>query len=192
MTMKSVLLMVCLYSLAVTSVRAEGFDTRIERAELIVQQQHYVLNAELSFQLSPVANSALHHGIPLSFEVLLKIERDIYGLWLKTLKEISIRYQVRYLTLLNIYRLDNDKGKEIGHYSTLSGALKDLGDIQNIYVAGSGELPENEMLIVTLQVDLDREALPLPLRVESYFKAGWSLASKPYFWSVVLKQQDPS
>lgn len=168
---------------------ANAFATKIASASLELQQQHYVLNADILFQLSPIADRALHNGIPLSFEVLLKIEKNVHGLWFKTVKEISIRYQVRYMTLLNLYRLDNQMGKEIGHYSTLGSALSALGYLQNIYVAETRELPLGQSYNASLKVNFDREALPLPLRPESYFKQGWSLSSQPYRWTVHFKQQ---
>ncbi len=157
--------------------------TLIKHAELKRQGDQYVLNADIDYPLTETARQALHHGIPLSWKIVLIIQRN-NGLWKSTVKEITLYNRLHYLTLLNIYRIDSNI-QPTGRYSTLSSALHALGRIRDIHIMNKRALQPGITYDVALKARFDKEALPLPLRPEAWFSQAWSLSSDWFKWAVL-------
>ncbi len=162
---------------------AGQYGTSVTNAQIVVRNDVYVLNADVDFILSPIAVQALQSGIPLTWELNIEIQRPRQWLWHQAIVEKKIGYRISYQALLNMYQIDNPEGE---NFTTLSRALKKLGTIRNVPLLKREKKAEESDYLAAVKVSFDRESLPLPLRPESYFNAGWFLSGEWYRWPVRL------
>lgn len=164
------------------SSSADESSVTITRAQLALENDRYVLDADIDFHLSQVAMDALKSGIPLNWDVRIRLQQERSFFWNKTLEEQAFNYQIRYYPLTNIYqfkKLENDEGNS---FITLSAALEEMGKIREEPIFKLDDLRNNYQYLAEMKVQFDREALPLPLRPVSYFDSSWSLSSDWLQW----------
>jgi len=166
------------------SVSADEFGVVVKSAEMKLQGDNYVLAAEVDYQLSMRAKEALENGIPLYWIVQVKVLQHRDMLWNKTLVEGSIRYKIQYHALLNMYRIKNEYTSEVTNFSTLAAALDSMSKVRNFSVIDKAALAPDQHYFAAVQVKLDRDSLPLPLRPTAYVSPQWFLSSAWYVWSL--------
>jgi len=166
------------------SVSADEFGVVVKSAEMKLQGDSYVLAAEFDYQLSMRAKEALENGIPLYWVVQVKVLQHRDMLWNKTLVEGSIRYKIQYHALLNMYRIKNEYTSEVTNFSTLAAALDSMSKVRNFSVIDKVALAPDQHYFAAVQVKLDRDSLPLPLRPTAYVSPQWFLSSAWYVWSL--------
>lgn len=149
----------------------------IKQAQVILQGNEYVLNAEIAYHLSPVAKEALLKGIPLSWEIPVIVQQPRDYLWTKKLLRLTLRYQVQYFALLNVYRVKAEHSGQSNHFSSFAAALDSIAVIRSLKLLDKSLLPPQKTFQVKLKVQFDREALPIPLRPIAYFNSQWFLSS---------------
>jgi len=176
------LLYLCL--LVSAQVSAGKFNATIEMASLIADKGQYKLAADVHFPLSPIAVEALQNSISLVWNIRLKIFQQRAYLWDKELLDRTLSYRVRYHALLNMYQVKNEGNGEIRRFFSQSAAFSALGKIRNLIIVEQAQFPQTENLWVALKVQLDREALPLPLRPIAYFDQQWDLSSDWLQWQI--------
>jgi len=157
---------------------ADEFSSDVKQAELTLQGDSYVLSADIVYQLSEKAKEALQNGVPLFWDIHVKMLQHRDALWNKTLADLVIRYRIQYHALLNMYRVRNEGNGEVYNFSTLSAALDLMSTVRDFRVLenAAGLAPEKQYLYA-LRVNFDREALPLPLRPTAYIDPQWYLSS---------------
>lgn len=178
-----VILLCCLFALPKTVV-ADEFGFAVKNAEMTLQGDHYVLNAEFDFALSMRAREALQNGIPLYWVMQVKVLQHRDLLWNKSLVERSIRYKIQYHALLNMYRVRNELTEQVTNFSTLTSALDEISSLHNFTVIAQSELDQTNRYLAAVQVKLDRDALPLPLRPIAFVNPQWYLSSPWFVWSL--------
>ena len=99
---------------------AEEFAAEVRQAEITLQGDSYVLSADIVYQLSEKARDALQNGVPLFWNLQVKLQQQRDVLWDKTLVDTAIRYRIQYHALLNMYRVRNEGNGEVYNFSTLS------------------------------------------------------------------------
>lgn len=171
-----------LFSLFPIPIRAEDFATTVKSVQIETQGNSYNLSADIAFQLSEKAKEALQNGVPLFWNIRIKINRPRHILWHKTLAGTVFRYRLQYHALLNMYRVTNENSGETHNFSTLSGALDLLSDLHGINMLAETDLTREKQLLIELKVEFDRNALPLPLRPISYLNRQWYLSSDWTLW----------
>lgn len=176
-------LLVCLLPLASS---ADESSVTIKRAQLALESDRYVLDADIDFHLSQVAMDALKSGIPLNWDVRVRLQQERPFFWNKTLRERAFTYQIRYYPLINIYQFKKQKNDEGKSFITLSAALEEMGKIREEPIFKLHGLQDNRQYLAEMKVQFDREALPLPLRPVSYFDSSWSLSSDWLQWPLKL------
>lgn len=161
-------------------------DSRIEvqSIDFALRDGQYYLSADIQYQLTQTAREALQKGIPLYWDVLIKVVRERSWIWNKTLVDFNIRYRIQYHALLNNYRVTNITSSDSNNYATLSSALAAMSEIRNIAVLNEDDIDEDESYHVGVKTRFDREALPLPLRPASYINPQWYLSSAWLLWPV--------
>jgi len=174
------LLIIILLSLTALS-HANDFKVIIRQANLQTLDNQLVVNAQIDFQLSHIAKQALQSSIPLVWNIQIKLNKPRRYLWDETLFKKHIRLKIRYHSLLKRYQIHQGSA-EVESYSQLSTALQRLGQITAIKLNPNLVLPITSNYKMSMTLYFDKEALPLPLRPEAYFKAAWSLSSKTYSW----------
>lgn len=161
---------------------ADNFATVVKAVQMNIQDNSYVLSADISYQLSDKAKEALQNGVPLFWNIYIKIHRPRHILWDKTLVETTLRYRLQYHALLNMYRVIDENSGEIHNFSTLPAALELLSNLRAIRMIDEAELAQEKQLLIELKVELDRNALPLPLRPLAYLNRQWYLSSDWTLW----------
>jgi hypothetical protein len=163
---------------------AINFGVEIKKAEMTLQGEYYFLSAEMVYQLSKRADEALRNGVPLFWNLQIKVwqHRDFF--WDKTLVEKTIRYRIQYHALLNMYRVRNESTGSVDNFSTLSAALDLISVLLNFRIIDKNALDPKYDYIAGMKIIFDREALPLPLRPIAYLNSQWYLSSDWYLWSL--------
>ncbi|ORU90102.1 MAG: hypothetical protein A6F71_03800 [Cycloclasticus sp. symbiont of Poecilosclerida sp. M] len=154
----------------------------ISSATLNSTQGGYFLNAEIDISLSDEAIEALDNGVTLIFDTELKILEQRQWLWLKHQYARQLTSKLKYHTLAETYQV-TDITHHHHHFSSLWAALLALGTLQDIPLHGLTLSAETE-LTGKLAMQLNIEALPLPMRPLAYITPGWYLRSDPYLWPI--------
>jgi len=161
---------------------ADGFGVRVKNAEIMLQDDSYVLSADIDYRLSMRAKDALENGVPLYWDIHIKTLQHRDYFWDQTLVNTSIRYRIQYHALLNMYRVRKESSGEVDNFSTLSAALDAMSAIHNFRVMNKASYVSGKRYAVGIKVTLDRDALPLPLRPVAYTNPQWYLSSDWTLW----------
>ncbi|MDD5580194.1 MAG: DUF4390 domain-containing protein [Methylobacter sp.] len=160
----------------------DSFAVDIRKAEIILQNDSYVLSADISYELSPRAMDALKNGVPLFWVMQVKVQQQRDYLWNKTVVDRNIRYRIQYHALLNMYRVRNENRGDVFNFSTLSAALDLMSTVRDFRIMDKTEIVSGKDYLAKMKVRLDRDALPLPLRPVAYANPQWYLSSDWYVW----------
>lgn len=160
------------------------YATTIKQAQVELQGDHYVLNAEINYNLSPAAKAALLKGIALSWTIPVVLQRRHRFFWPETVWHQDLRYQVQYFALLNVYRVKAEHTGQVEHFASLNAALNAVAFINALFIADKQQFIAGRLYQVQLKVKFEREALPIPLRPISYVDQEWYLSSD--WWVVKL------
>ena len=161
---------------------ADEFAAEVKQAKITLQSNSYVLSADIVYQLSEKAKEALQNGVPLFWNIQVKMLQHRNVLWDKTLVDTAIRYRIQYHALLNMYRVRNEGNGEVYNFSTLSAALDLMSAVRNFRVIEKAELAPEKQYLCAVKVRFDRDALPLPLRPIAYIDPQWYLSSDWTLW----------
>jgi hypothetical protein len=167
-----------LFCLLPFSGYADEFAAEVKQAGITLQGDSYVLSADIVYQLSEKAKEALQNGVPLFWDIQVKVLQHRDVLWDKTLVDTAIRYRIQYHALLNMYRVRNEINGEVYNFSTLSAALGLMSAVHDFRLIEKTELAPEKQYLCTMRVNFDREALPLPLRPIAYIDPQWYLSSE--------------
>ena len=161
---------------------ANAFAAEVKQAEVTLHGGYYVLSADIVYQLSEKAAEALKNGVPLFWDIQIKVleQRDV--LWDKALVDTAIRYRIQYHALLNMYRVRNEGDGKIYNFSTLSAALDLMSTVLDYRLIGASGLNPEKQYLLAVKVNFDRNALPLPLRPLAYVDPQWYLSSDWTLW----------
>jgi hypothetical protein len=161
---------------------ADDTATDVIDAEVTLHNDHYVVSADLVYQLSKRATAALQSGVPLFWSIQIKLLRPRPFLWDKTLSNTEIHYRLQYQALLNSYRVKNESSGETFNFSTLYAALDLMSALHDIPLIEKSKISLKEDYLCALKVKFDRDLLPLPLRPLAYIDKQWFLSSNWTLW----------
>jgi len=164
------------------SCYADEFAAEVKQAEVTLHGGDYLLSADIGYQLSEKATEALQNGVPLFWDIQIKVleQRDV--LWNKTLVDTAIRFRLQYHALLNMYRVRNEGNGTVYNFSTLFAALDLMSTVRDFRLIGKSELAPEKQYLIAVKVNFDRDALPLPLRPIAYVDPQWYLSSDWTLW----------
>jgi hypothetical protein len=175
------LLLLLLYAL-------DGFGAdygfRVLNAELVPVAEQYVLNADVDYRFSEAAIDALEHGVPLTLVIRFKIQRH-RDYWLdETVLSESRRFRIRYHPLAKSFQIIHESSGVPRNFASLTALLEAMGEIREWRVLPVDRLQTGQEYWANLSVNLDIEALPLPLRPVAYVSPSWYLGSPWFRWRV--------
>lgn len=150
----------------------------IKNLNVNLHQQHYLLNADVQFELSPTVEQALRNGVTLVWAVHFKVWGKRQLFWDSELVNITHYYRMRYHTLLDRFQIMDEQSHTLERFISLSAAFSQLGKIQRLSLIAKKFLTDEGVYEVGLQVALDKERLPLALRAQAYINPDWSLSSQ--------------
>jgi hypothetical protein len=171
-----------LFCLLPLSGYADEFSAEVKQAEITLQGDSYVLSADIIYQLSEKALEALQNGVPLFWDIKVKILQHRNVLWDHSLIDSAIRYRIQYHALLNMYRVSNETNGDVHNFSTLTAALDSMSAIRDFPLIENAKLAPEKQYQYAIKVNFDREALPLPLRPIAYTDPQWYLSSDWTLW----------
>jgi hypothetical protein len=158
------------------------YSAEVKQVEITLQGDSYMLSAVIVYELSENAKEALQNGVPLFWDIHIKILQHRDFLWDRVLVDTVIRYRIQYHALLNMYRVRNEVKGEVYNFSTLSAALDLMSTVSNFRLMKKVELASDKRYLCAMRVNFDREALPLPLRPMAYIDPQWYLSSDWTLW----------
>jgi hypothetical protein len=154
-----------------------GIHTRL-------QDNVYLLDANIDYRFSDEALEALDNGVPLTFQLNIEIQRKRRW-WLDAeVADLQQRYRLQYHALSHQYLLQNLNSGAFYAFHTLSAARDAMGTLRDYPLLDEQLVEEGEEYEVLLQTELDIEALPSPLRPLAYITPAWRLNSDWYTWSL--------
>ena len=160
---------------------AEGVDFR--RIALTLSEDGLILlDAEITYDLNETVSEALENGVPLTFETHVQMRRAKAWIWEKDVIDHRLRTVLRYRPLSGLYELRNLQGDEGLSFATRDAALRAMGRIVAMPIIKRERLDLDKDYLVLVDVKLDIESLPLPMRPTAYLKRAWWISSEPWEW----------
>lgn len=156
----------------------------VNNADGVIIENMYTVNAKISYQLGKESRTALEHGIPLEFDIDIRIRKRRLWFWDQTLVNKTVTYRLEHQPLSGDYlvtRLDNG---ELEQFQNLEDVLKYVGEIRNFPLTDASSLEMNGSLYAQIKSHLNIEALPAPLRPLAYISTDWRLSSPWQTWEV--------
>lgn len=164
-----------------TALLAKGVDFR--RITLTLSEDgRILLDADIGFELNDTVSEALENGVPLTFETHVQLRRAEAWVWEPDVVEHRLRTVLLYRPLSGMYELRNLQGDERLSFATRAAALRTLGNIVAMPVIERSDLDLDQDYLVRIDVKLDIEALPLPMRPMAYLKRDWWVSSDRWEW----------
>ncbi|ADE16834.1 conserved hypothetical protein [Nitrosococcus halophilus Nc 4] len=166
--------------ISMSGVASETFNVRTASTQLV--GGIYRLHAQIDYPLNEEVRKAVKSGIPLIVNQEIEILRLRRWLWPKTIKEITLRYQLRYHALSEqfvLLYLSQDRQRA---YPNLSAAIKSLSTIKDYPLITQEELEPHQRYRVRLRTRLNIEDLPAPMRPIAYLSPQWHLDSPWFSW----------
>lgn len=155
-------------------------DFSIHYAQTRLVDGVYLLDAKLDYTLTETVLEALHNGILIPLELTILIERERWYLWDDRMTKLRQRYTLKHYALSGHYGLKNLNTGIQTLFPTLEEALKYLSKLRDFPLIDQSLIEETGVYWVSLQIQLDIEALPVPLRPLAYFSSQWRLSSDWY------------
>jgi hypothetical protein len=164
------------------ALTAAGVEFR-KVALTLSEDGRILLDADIGYDLNETVSEALENGVPLTFETHVQMRRSEAWIWEADVVEHRLRTVLRYRPLSGLYELRNLLGDEQLAFATRDAALRALGKIIAMPIVERRDLNLDEEYLVKIDVRLDVEALPLPMRPMAYLKRDWSISSEePWEW----------
>jgi len=167
--------------LPLLAVAARGYVVTHPQ-EPVVEDDTYVLDLDIDYGFSDSVLEALDNGVPLTLVVRAQVRRKGAWVWEESLTDLRRMYLIRYQPLSEIYRVASLPDGERRSFVTRSAAIAALGEIRGLPLVKNSELDPDEQYLVRVKVELDVEALPLPLRPTAYLSRDWDLDSDWSEW----------
>lgn len=153
------------------------------RVVVTLSDEHVLLDAELEYEFSDAISSALDNGVQLIFETKIELREDDAWIWSDDVIEHRLRTSLRFKPLSQLYEVSDLDTKQKRAFATLHSAMQAVGALQQMSIIERAKLDPKQEYQVTLEIALDVEALPLPLRPEAYVSTEWSFSSDSWQWS---------
>ncbi|HBH36133.1 MAG TPA: DUF4390 domain-containing protein [Gammaproteobacteria bacterium] len=170
------LLMIILMLLTVDAA-AGGVDVR--DVTLWENDKSYLLDADVDYFPTDKVIEALKNGIPLIFEVTVKVRES--GSWLgwfgRALTKRKIRFQLRYRPLSSLYEISSDDNQNQRNFVSWKALFANLGELRQIAIIEAGKLDAGKQYHVAIKAALDINSLPLPMRPMAYIDSDWDMSS---------------
>lgn len=168
-------------SLAVPA-RASDAGFEILGVETRLTDGVYRLDARVELDFSRSARRALESGVAMPILYRFRILRPRDYLWDEQVAELNQRYRVEFHALSQRYVVVNVNAGTGQAFSTLADALQSIQTLHGFPLIDAELLSAGRRYVGTMEVLLESEALPVPLRLQTWVNDAWQLDSQPYRW----------
>jgi len=156
---------------------AAGFS--IPKAEIVLADKVYHLNASLEFDFSDEVLQAINNGVPLVLVLDIEFLKPRQYLWNEEVATLEQRFQLDYHALSEQFVVRNlNSGAQFTFFS-LTAALYRIGEIQQLPIideqllyAGGGK-----NIYARIRTRIEYDTLPVPLRLNALISKSWWLSS---------------
>lgn len=148
-----------------------------------VENQIYVIDARLAYELSGTALEALDNGVPLTVSVEIEIQRNRDFWWNEEIAQIRQKYRLEHHTLSDQYILTDLATRTRRNFPSVEEAIEGLGELKSIPLGELRELRNGGPYLLRLRSRLDISELPTPLRPLAYLSPQWRLSSGWFEWT---------
>jgi len=158
-------------------------DTVASRsAELRLEEDHYVLDADFDFVLNATLEEAIGRGVPLYFVVEFDLWRP-RPLWFDDLvASQTVTYRVSYNALTRQYRLSTG-GAFYQTVPSLDEVTRIIGRVRGRSVVDKAVLLKGVRYEAAVRLRLDTTQLPKPFQLTTLTSREWNLQSDWVRWS---------
>lgn len=160
-----------------------GADTIAARsAELRLEEDHYVLDADFDLLLNATLEEAIVRGVPLYFVVEFELQRPRWYWIDDTVVSNNLSYRLSYNALTRQYRLSTG-GAFYQNLSTLEEAQLMISRVRGRSVIDKQALFKGVRYEASVRLRLDTTQLPKPFQISALTSRDWSLQSDWVRWS---------
>lgn len=152
----------------------------VQRAETRLVDKVYLLDAEIEYSLTNKVKEALNNGVSIPLVLSIEVKRERWLVWDEQIASLKQLYQLKYYALSKQYVIKYQNTGIQEAFSNLETALIHLGTLVDFPLLDKSLVKTEETYSVYLQIYLDIEALPAPLRPIAYFSSKWRLLSEWY------------
>lgn len=178
--MPALVLGACMAGGAASGLAAEA---EIRAASLLLNDDQYVLNADIAAELTPLLSDVVARGVSLYFVTEFELSAPRWY-WLdEEIVSKTLTYRLSYQSLTRQYRLTT--GALHQNFSSAEEALRTMLRIRSWGVADRAALKAGRSYNAALRFRLDVGELPKPLQVSAFGRKDWNLGSDWYRWTYV-------
>jgi hypothetical protein len=172
-----------LFSPASYAADSSGF--KIITASTHLQENTFLLNADLYIRFTPVILEALENGVPITLNIDITVKRERNFIWDETISELTQKYRIEQHALSGRYVLVNIGSGLSRSFRYLEGAIFTISRIRDFPVIHSIQLESGKVYYGEIEISLDIEALPPPIRPIAYLEKDWRLSSEEKTWPIL-------
>ena len=162
---------------------AQADTIGVQSAELRLEDEDYVLNAQFDVAFNPTLEEALQKGVSLYFVLEFELTRPRWYWVDEKLVQWSVQYRISYSPLTQQYRVTS------GLLSQQFGSLEEvenlLSRVASRPVIRKDALSKGSRYDAAVRLRLDVTQLPKPFQINALASSDWSLQSEWYRWSFV-------
>jgi len=151
-------------------------------AELRLEEDHYVLDAEFDLALNATLEEAIVRGVPLYFVVEFELQRPRWYWIDETVVSNTLSYRLSYNALTRQYRLSTG-GAFYQNLATLEEAQRLISRVRGRTVIDKSALLKGVRYEAAVRLRLDATQLPKPFQISALTSRDWSLQSDWIRWS---------
>jgi hypothetical protein len=155
----------------------------VKSAEVRMDEDDVVLNAEFDLALNATLEEALHKGVPLYFILEFEIARPRWFWFDEKVITSTTHYRIAWNALTRQYRVSS--GLIVQTLLSLEEVERFLSRVNSRPVARRDELQKGSRYEAAVRLRLDVAQLPKPFQVDALASREWSLQSDWYRWTFV-------
>ena len=163
------------------AVRADTIG--VQSAELVLDDEEYVLTAQFDVNINPTLEEALQNGVSLYFVLEFELGRPRWYWIDEKVAQLTVQYRLTYSPLTRQYRLATGLlGQQL---ETLDEVQRVLSRVAARPVVRKDGLTPGTRYDAAVRLRLDVAQLPKPFQINALASRDWSLQSEWRRWSVV-------
>jgi len=155
----------------------------VQSAELVLDEDEYVLTAQFDVAINPTLEEALQNGVSLYFILEFELGRPRWYWIDEKVAQLTVEYRLTYSPLTRQYRLAT---------GLLGQQLESLEDVQRVLSRVAARPVIKKYALVpgarydaAVRLRLDVAQLPKPFQINALASRDWSLQSEWHRWSFV-------
>ena len=152
-------------------------------AELRLEEDQYVLDADFDLLLNATLEEAIVRGVPLYFVVEFELKRPRWYWIDDTVAANALNYRLSYNVLTRQYRLSTG-GAFYQTLATLEEAQRAIGRVRGRSVIDKTAMIKGVRYEAAVRLRLDTTQLPKPFQISALTSRDWNLQSDWLRWSV--------